>query len=276
MMLDEVDKLGRGIQGDPCLGAPGSARPGAELDLPRQLSRRAVRPARGSCSSPPRTSSTPSPARCATAWRSSTFRATPRTKNSRSPAATSSSRQLKANGLTAEQAEVTDADAARDHPRLHPRSRRASARARDRRGAAQCRDANRRGSATRRTSSTPDDSARDPGTARASRARSRCAPACRVSRPASPGPRSAATSCLSRRPASPATGWLILTGQLGEVMQRERAGGAEPRQGPGVWARGRPASCSRRATSTSMSRPARSPRTDRVPGSRCSPLSSHC
>ena len=47
MMLDEIDKLGRGIQGDPLVGAARGARPRAELDLPRQLSRRAVRPVEG-------------------------------------------------------------------------------------------------------------------------------------------------------------------------------------------------------------------------------------
>ena len=44
MMLDEIDKLGAGIQGDPVGGAARGARSRAELHLPRQLSRRAVRP----------------------------------------------------------------------------------------------------------------------------------------------------------------------------------------------------------------------------------------
>ena len=44
MMLDEVDKLGAGgFHGDPVVGAARSARSRAELDLPRQLSRGAVR-----------------------------------------------------------------------------------------------------------------------------------------------------------------------------------------------------------------------------------------
>ena len=48
MMLDEVDKLGGGaFHGDPGVGAARSARSGAELDLPRQLSRGAVRPVEG-------------------------------------------------------------------------------------------------------------------------------------------------------------------------------------------------------------------------------------
>ena len=40
MMLDEVDKLGAGLPRRSVLGAARSARPRAELDLPRQLSRR--------------------------------------------------------------------------------------------------------------------------------------------------------------------------------------------------------------------------------------------
>ena len=39
MMLDEIDKLGSGIQGDPRRGAARSARPRAEHHVPRQLSR---------------------------------------------------------------------------------------------------------------------------------------------------------------------------------------------------------------------------------------------
>ncbi len=44
MMLDEIDKLGAGIQGDPSAALAGGARSRAERDLPRQLPRRAVRP----------------------------------------------------------------------------------------------------------------------------------------------------------------------------------------------------------------------------------------
>ena len=42
-MLDEIDKVGRDFRGDPGVGAAGGARSGAELQLPRQLPRRAVR-----------------------------------------------------------------------------------------------------------------------------------------------------------------------------------------------------------------------------------------
>ena len=74
---------GRSVVGD----ARG-ARPRAERHLPRQLSRRAVRPLAASSSSPPPTCSTPSPGRCATAWRSSALAGYTEARSSRSPGAT--------------------------------------------------------------------------------------------------------------------------------------------------------------------------------------------
>ena len=53
----------------------------------------------------------------------------------------------------------------------------------------------------------------------ASRTKSPCARACRAWRPGSPGRRSAATSCSSRRRACRAAAEFLLTGQLGEVMR---------------------------------------------------------
>ncbi len=86
MMLDEIDKLGAKHPGRSGRGAARSARPRAEQQLSRQLSRRAVRSQSRRLSSPPPTCSTPSPGPCATAWRSSACPATRRTRNSRSPA----------------------------------------------------------------------------------------------------------------------------------------------------------------------------------------------
>ena len=65
------------------------ARPRAERDLPRPLPRRAVRPLERHVHHHGATRSTRSPGRCATAWRSSSSRATPRRRSSRSPSATS-------------------------------------------------------------------------------------------------------------------------------------------------------------------------------------------
>ena len=57
---------------------------------------------------------------------------------------------------------------------------------------------------------------------------------------------------------------------------RERPGGAVSGQSQGVDARHRTRRCSRRATSTSTSRPAQSPRTGRAPGWRCTLRWSRC
>ncbi len=109
-------------------------------------------------------------------------------------------RQLEANGLQPEQVDISDAALREHHSALHARGGRAQPRARDRQGPAPCRRAHRRRSERPDPASastiSPPCSAR-----RSSKARWRCAPACPASPPASPGPPSAATSCSSRRRA---------------------------------------------------------------------------
>ena len=108
MMLDEVDKLGRGLPRRSVVGAARSARPRAELDLPRQLSRRALRPLEGDVHRHRQRARYRSRARCATAWRSSSFPATPRTRSSRSPSAICSGGSSRQTGLAADQCEITE------------------------------------------------------------------------------------------------------------------------------------------------------------------------
>ena len=114
-------------------------------------------------------------------------------------------RQLEANGLKAGQVEITDDGAARHHSALHARGRRAQSRARDRQGAAPRR---RRASPTGQSGPIRIDTADLAailGAAACSKTKWRCAPASRASRPVSPGRRSAATSCSSRRLPFPGT-----------------------------------------------------------------------
>ena len=65
----------------------------------------------------------------------------------------------------------------------------------------------------------PGGPRRDSRRRASSNPRSRCAAAFRASPRDSPGRRSAATSCSSKRARTPGTGKLILTGQLGDVMK---------------------------------------------------------
>ena len=80
-MLDEIDKLGADFRGDPGVGAARGARSRAEQHLPGPLPRRALRSLEGDVHHHRQPCSTRSRRRCATAWRSSSWPATPRRRS---------------------------------------------------------------------------------------------------------------------------------------------------------------------------------------------------
>ena len=122
MMLDEIDKLGAGIQGDPASAHAGGARSRAEQHLPRQLSRRAVRPQsrrlhrhRQHARHHPRPASRP--------HGDHQPRRLHRERKAADRAPLSRPRQLEANGLKPGQVEIADDALRGDHRALYARGR---------------------------------------------------------------------------------------------------------------------------------------------------------
>ena len=217
MMLDEIDKMGRGIQGDP------SAAMLEVLD-PEQNARSATTiwafrsTSAAWCSSPPPTCSTPFRVRCATAWRSSRLLATRQDEKLQIARRYLVRRQLEANGLKAEQVEISD-EALRRIIRRYTRE--AGVRNLEREIGRALRHAavGSPKAAPSTCASTPRISPQS-SVRPASRTRWRCAPAC----PGSPrvwrGRRSAATSCSSRPPARQARAALSSPGSSAMLCVR--------------------------------------------------------
>ena len=87
-MLDEIDKMSVGLPGRPGGGAARGARPGAEQHVPRPLPRDPLRPLARAVHRDGQPARHRSTRRCSTAWRSSRWPATPRTRSSTSRGAT--------------------------------------------------------------------------------------------------------------------------------------------------------------------------------------------
>ena len=144
MMLDEVDKLGAGLSRRPVIGAARSARPRAELDVPRQLSRRGLRPLEGDVHRDrerARHHSGPG-ARPHGGHRASRLH---RGREAGDRQALSAQAPARADRPHAGAVRDHRGRHPRDHPRLHARGRRAQSRAPDRRRLPPRRDADRRG-----------------------------------------------------------------------------------------------------------------------------------
>ena len=134
-----------GLPRRPVLGAARGPRPGAELQLPGQLPRGPVRPAARCCSSRRPTCSIRSRPPCATGWRSSSCRATPSRRRSRSRKRFLVPKQMENHGLTAKHIEITDEVLVAARPGLHQGGRRPEPRARAREHHAQGRPPGRGG-----------------------------------------------------------------------------------------------------------------------------------
>ena len=273
-MLDEIDKLGHGIQGDPASALLEVLDPEQNstfrdnyLDVPFDLSKVLF------IATANQLDTIPGPLRD----RMEIIELTGYTEEEKVEIARRYlvRRQLEANGLKPEQASISDEALHVDRARLHARSGLPQPRAR--RSARCC--------ATSRCAS-PRARRRRSASKRATSHEILGAPrfenevAMRVSVPG-------VATGLAWTPVGgdilfieatrmPGTGKLILTGQLGDVMKESAQAALSLRQVAGRVARRRSGACSRRATSTCTSRRARSRRTARARASRCTRRSCRC
>ena len=108
MMLDEIDKMGRGIQGDPVGRDARGARPRAERRRSATTISACRSTCRASCSSPPPTCSTPSPGPLRDRMEIISLAGYTEDEKLEIAKRYLVRRQLEANGLNAEQAEIDD------------------------------------------------------------------------------------------------------------------------------------------------------------------------
>ena len=200
-VLDEIDKLGHDFRGDPASRAARGPRPRAEQHLQRSLPRGPVRPVEGACSSRPPTSSTRSRGRCATASRSSSCPATPARRSSHIARQFLVPKQLDEHGLNNDRCEITDEAV---FEVIDSYTREAGVRNLEReigspvpRGRGQGRRGPGQGPGGHRRRRVVEEIL---GPQQVRQRGRRAHQRARASRPAWPGPRSAATSCSSRRP----------------------------------------------------------------------------